>query len=233
MISFRPQDFELLFWEFSERVPLGIFSFGGSLLEEIISPIPSYLVMGIVGSLSFAQKLGPEQIFFLIFLGAFGKTLGSALYYFIGDTLEDLFRGTLARLFRISPERIENFGNRFTGAHWKDGGVIFLARLFPLTPVTPFSIACGVLKINFKVYFIAGFLGNFFKDVLYVALGYYGVASMTRLWQEIHWYKVELEWILGLIAIGVFVTFFFQSDIWKAQKQKFKAWKKSLNTHNT
>lgn len=228
MMPITPQEFEVLFRELSLSIPLEVFSFGGSLLEEIISPIPSYLVMGIVGSVAFAQKLGFIHILWLTLLGAMGKSLGAALYYFIGDALEDAFRGPLSRLFKVPPEKIENFGARFTGAHWKDGGIIFLLRLFPLTPVTPFSLACGVLKINFKVYFIATFLGNFFKDILYVGLGYYGVASMSRLWREIHWYKVELEWILSLVAAGVILTFFFQSDIWKVQKQKFKNWKKGL-----
>ena len=228
MLTFSPQEFEALFREFSLQVPLEIFSFGGSLLEEIISPIPSYLVMGIVGSLAFGKSLGFWYIVFLTLLGALGKTLGSGLYYFIGDTLEDKFRGTLSKLFKTSPEKIENFGKRFTGAHWKDGGFIFLARLFPLTPVTPFSLACGVLKINFKVYFIASFLGNFFKDVMYVALGYYGVASMSRLWKDIHWYKVELEWILLFIAVGVVLTLFFQSELWKGLKRKWKKWKQKF-----
>lgn len=226
MTFFQPQEFEILFRELSSQIPLEVFAFGGSLLEEIVSPIPSYLIMGIVGSVAFAQKLGLWNILLLTVLGALGKSLGAALYYFIGDVLEDTFRGTIAKLFKISPEKIENFGARFTGAHWKDGGIIFLLRLFPLTPVTPFSIACGVLKINFSVYFTATFLGNFFKDVFYVGLGYYGVASMTRLWQEIHWYKVEFEWVLFFIALGVLATFFFQSDLWKAQKKKMKAFKK-------
>lgn len=230
MIPFTPQEFESLFRELSTSIPLEVFSFGGSLLEEIISPIPSYLVMGIVGSLAFAQKLGFFNILLLTFLGAFGKSIGAALYYFIGDTLEDLFRGPLSRLFRVSPEKIENFGARFTGAHWKDGGMIFLLRVFPLTPITPFSIACGVLKINFKVYYLATLLGYLVKDMLYVALGYYGVASVTRLWRDIHWYKVELEWVLSLIALGVLITFFFQSDIWKTGKQKFQKWKKKMNS---
>lgn len=227
MMPFNVNDFEVAFRELSLRVPLETFTFAGSLLEEIVSPIPGYLVMGIVGSLAFAQKVSPFEIIFLTLLGAIGKTLGASLYYFIGDTLEDLFRGTIARFFRTAPETIENFGKRFTGAHWKDGGIIFLLRVIPLTPTTPFSIACGVLKINFKVYAIATFLGNFCKDLLYILLGYYGVANISRLWKDIHWYKVEVEWILSLVALGAFITFYFQSDIWKAHKQKFLNWKES------
>lgn len=228
MILLQPHEFEALFRELSSQIPLEVFAFGGSLLEEIVSPIPSYLIMGIVGSLAFAQQLTVWHILGLTFLGALGKSLGAALYYFIGDVLEDTFRVTISRLFKVTPEAIENFGARFTGAHWKDGGVIFLLRLFPFTPVTAFSIACGMLKINFSVYFIATFLGNFFKDVFYVLLGYYGVASISRLWQDIHWYKVEFEWILSLIILGVVATFFFQSDIWRAQKKKITDFKESF-----
>lgn len=226
MLTYKAQDFEEVFYAFSAQVPLEIFSFGGSLLEELVSPIPTYLVMGIVGSLAFAQDLGPLHLIFLMFIGAFGKSLGAAFYYFVGDTLEDLFRGTIAKFFRISPGTIENFGKKFSGQHWKDGGLIFLLRVFPLTPTTPFSLACGVLKIDFRVYFLATLFGNFCKDIVYVLLGYYGVASLNLLWKDIQWYKVEFEWILGFILLGVLITFFFQSDFWKAQKNKFSHWQK-------
>lgn len=228
MIPFSARDFEIAFQELNAQIPLEIFSFGGSLLEEIISPIPGYLVMGIVGSVAFARELGPGNILLLTLLGAFGKTLGAALYYFIGDSLENIFRGTIAKFFRVPPEKIENFGKRFTGAHWKDGGSIFLLRVFPFTPTTPLSLACGILRINFKVYFIATLLGNFCKDILYISLGYYGIANVSRLWKDIHWYRVEFEWILTFIALGVFLTFFFQSDIWKAQKKKIINWRKKF-----
>lgn len=229
MIPLTIHEFEIAFHNLSQELPLELFAFGGSLLEEVISPIPGYLVMGIIGSLAFAQKLGPWNIAFLILLGAFGKTLGAALYYFIGDTLEDVFRGTLSRFFRVSPGAIENFGKRFTGAHWKDGGLIFLLRLFPLTPATPFSLVCGVLKIQFGVYFLGTFLGNFCKDIIYVLLGYYGVANIHRLAKDIQWYKVELEFILTFVALGAFLILFFQSDIWKNQKRKISLWRQTIN----
>ncbi len=222
---FDLQQVEFLLKNFATSMPLGAFSFFGSLLEEVISPIPSYLIMGIVGTLAFAQKVSFAGLLGLVAIGTFGKTLGASFYYFLGDKLEDLLRYSLGRFFSVEPEKIENFGKRFTGQHWKDGGVIFILRLLPVTPTTPVSLACGVFKIRFSVYFIATYLGNFFKDLFYILLGYYGVASVNKLWKEIHWYKVEIEWILTIMAIGVFFTFFFQSTIWQEWKEKYRSFK--------
>jgi membrane protein DedA with SNARE-associated domain len=224
-MPFSVQDFEVFFRDISQQVPLEVFSFLGSLLEELVSPIPSYLVMGIVGSLSFARDLTPLHIISLIALGAFGKSLGALVYYYLGDKLEDRFRVFISRFLGVSAEKLESFGKRFTGAHWKDGGFIFLLRLFPLTPTTAFSVACGVVKIDVRVYMLATYAGYFLKDILYVLLGYYGSASIEKLWAEINWYKGEFEWILGFIALGVCLTLFFQSSIWKQKKQQFLVWR--------
>jgi membrane protein DedA with SNARE-associated domain len=220
----RPEHIENVFRTAATSTSLEVFAFFGSLAEEIISPIPSYVVMGIVGTMALAKQASIGELLLLAFVGAAGKTLGGVFYYVIGDVAEDLLRGSLARLFRITPESIENFGKRFSGKHWKDFGLIFLLRFFPFTPTTPLSLACGAVKIRFWVYVSAGLLGNFAKDIGYVLIGYYGVASLTRLWREIHWYKVELEWVLGLIAFGVVLTYFFQSDIWREIKKKI--WRK-------
>jgi membrane protein DedA with SNARE-associated domain len=220
---FEVQHFETLFRGVATSMPLEAFSFFGSLLEEVISPIPSYLIMGIVGTLAFAQKVSFMGLLGLVVIGTLGKTLGASFYYVLGDKLEDVLRYSLGRFFNVEPERIENFGKRFTGKHWKDGGVIFFLRLLPVTPTTPVSLACGAFKIRFDVYFIATYLGNFCKDLVYLLLGYYGVASVSKLWKEIHWYKVELEWILTLMAFGAFFTFFFQSAIWREWRQKIRS----------
>jgi membrane protein DedA with SNARE-associated domain len=224
---FDIKEIEMLLRAFATSMPLGAFSFFGSLLEEVVSPIPSYLIMGIVGTLAFAQKISFAGLLLLVVIGSLGKTIGAAFYYFIGDKLEDLLRNSLGRFFSVRPETIENFGKRFTGKHWKDGGVIFLLRLFPITPTTPVSIACGIFKIRFDVYFLATYLGYFFKDLVYILLGYYGVASVGKLWKEVHWYKVEIEWILALMAFGAFLTFFFQSAIWKDWRAAYRDYKNS------
>jgi membrane protein DedA with SNARE-associated domain len=225
---FEVQNFEILFRNVATSMPLESFAFFGSLLEEVVSPIPSYLIMGIVGTLAFAQKVSFAGLLLLVAIGTLGKTLGASFYYVLGDKLEDVLRYSLSRFFNVEPERIENFGKRFTGKHWKDGGVIFLLRLVPITPTTPVSLACGAFKIRFDVYFIATYLGNFCKDLVYLLLGYYGVASISKLWREIHWYKVELEWILTLLALGAGLTFFFQSTIWREWKSQWQRRKKIL-----
>ena len=58
-------------------IPLVPFSFIASLVEEIVSPIPSPLVMGTVGSILSLRDFVPWYLFVFVILAATtGKVLG-------------------------------------------------------------------------------------------------------------------------------------------------------------
>lgn len=196
--------FEIWLQGLSQTLPLAQFVFFGSLLEEIISPIPAYLVLALAGSVAFTRGYGWLDLGVLVVLAALGKTLGASVYYVVGDALEDLFARIFGKYFKTDVHAIEKFGQKFSGNHWKDGGMLFLLRAFPLTPTTPLSLACGVVKISFPVYFTATFFGGVVKDIFYISAGYFGIVKLPEFWKTINIHKGEWEVFL-LVAFLVFV----------------------------
>ncbi len=178
------------------HMPLEAFVFVGSFLEEVISPIPSALIMGTAGSLALVHNEALWYLLVLAAVGNLGKTLGAWFYYFLGDKLEDLLMNKIARWFGIKHQDIENISKRFVGHHWKDGGVLFILRLLPPFPTTPVSITAGIIKMDLRVFLLATYLGNFFKDLLYLYIGYAGLAKLHTLWRNI-------EHLKGIVSLAV------------------------------
>lgn len=190
------------------HLPLEAFVFLGSFLEEVVSPIPSALIMGVAGSVALMRE---EPLWFLLLLAAIGnvgKTLGAWFYYFLGDKLEDLFIPKAKKWFGISHQDLENIGKRFVGHHWKDGGVLFLLRLLPPFPTTPVSITAGIIKMDLRVFLLATYAGNFFKDLLYLYIGYAGIAKLHTLWRHIDDVKLVVDVaVLLIIALFLFILY--------------------------
>jgi len=182
------------------HLPLEGFVFIGSFLEEVISPIPSALIMGVAGSVALMRDEALWYLLLLAMVGNIGKTLGAWIYYFLGDKLEDLFIPKATKWFGIKHEDLENIGKRFVGHHWKDGGVLFLLRIFPPFPTTPVSIAAGIIKMDLRVFLLATYAGNFFKDLLYLYIGYAGIAKLHTLWRRIDDVKVIVD-VAVIIAV--------------------------------
>ncbi len=182
------------------HTPLELFVFVGSFLEEVISPIPSALIMGTAGSLALLQGDPLWYLLLLAAIGNAGKTLGAWLYYLIGDRLEDVFIVKATKWFGIRHEDLESIGKRFVGHHWKDGGVLFLLRLLPPFPTTPVSVVAGIIKMDLRVFLIATYAGNFFKDLLYLYIGYAGIARLHTLWRHVESMKIAVD-------IAIVITF--------------------------
>lgn len=193
---------------YAHVLPLELFVILGSFLEEVISPIPSALIMGTAGTLSLVRHEPLWYLFWLAFIGNFGKIAGAYVYYFIGDKLEDVLVKRFSKYFGIQHEEIENIGKRFVGHHWKDGGVLLLLRLVPFFPTTPVSITAGVIKMDLFVFLVATYLGNFFKDLVYLYVGYAGIARLHDLWRTMSTVKFEIDVALVILFVTL-MTFLY------------------------
>lgn len=196
---------------FLSVMPLPWFVFFGSALEEFVSFVPASLVVGLAGTAALLEGRSLFYLLYLAILGNIGRLFATYFYYWVGDKLEDLLLPRLRRSFGIRHEQVENIGKRFTGRHFQDGGALFLMRLTPFFPVTLTSIACGMIKMDLRVYLAASFAGNFLKDLLYLVLGYVGIASLGYLWQDLQPYKSYVD-ILTAVALVVFLAslYFFR-----------------------
>ncbi len=193
--------FESWLQHLSEVVSLPWFVLIGSFAEEVISPIPSLLVMGTAGTIAFARGLSVWNLLLLSFIGNIGKTLGAFIYYRIGDTLEDVVVPRFGRYFGVTHGQIEAIGKQFTGT-WKDATLLFFLRLIPFFPTTSVSIACGILKMRLPEYLSITFGANFIKDFMYLLVGYAGLAAIGQLWRDIDDIKFffHVATVIGIVA---------------------------------
>lgn len=211
-------------------VPLEWFVFIGSFAEEVISPIPSALIMGTAGSLALTQGKTLWYLLWLAVIGNLGKTLGAWFYYFLGDKLEDFLIRPINRLLGIRHEEIENIGKRFIGHHWKDGGVLFFLRLIPFFPSTPVSLACGIIKMDIRVYLAVTYAGNFFKDLFYIYAGYAGLAAFHTLWRKLDHVKFGIDVLVGIVIVGFLFSLYIHRGRGKELIEKYFSFSKKNDT---
>lgn len=193
---------------YATQVSLPWFVFIGSFLEEVISPIPSTLIMGTAGSLALVDGRSLRYLVLLSLIGNVGKILGAWLYYFVGDRLENMLVKPITKYFGVKHEDIEKMGKRFTGHHWKDGGVLFLLRIVPFVPAMPVSLAAGIIKMDVRVFLVATYAGNFFKDLFYLFIGYLGLVKLHTLWRQIDSVKFGTDIAVGVV-LGGFLLFLY------------------------
>lgn len=190
---------------YATEVPLPWFVFIGSFFEEIVSFIPSPLIMGTAGSLALIDGRSLGYLLLLALIGNLGKTLGAWVYYAVGDKLEDILIKPIAKYFGVRHEDIENIGKRFTGHHWKDGGVLFLLRAIPFFPALPVSLTAGIIKMDVRVFLAATYAGNFFKDLFYLYAGYAGLAKLHLWWREMEPIRIGIDILIVLAIVAVLV----------------------------
>lgn len=137
--------------------------FTGSILEQIVTPIPSSLV--VLGS-SFIIMRGTvlsagslEIMFFNITLpAALGVTLGSLLYYGICYKIGTPFVERAGKYMGVSVEDLENVEKRVKESKYENL-FLFAARCIPVIPSIAISLFCGMIRYNLRKYVLITFSG--------------------------------------------------------------------------
>jgi len=137
--------------------------FTGSILEQIVTPIPSSLV--VLGS-SFIIMKGTvlsagslEMMFFNITLpAALGVTLGSLLYYGICYKIGTPFVERAGKYMGVSVEDLENVEKRVKESKYENL-FLFAARCIPVIPSIAVSLFCGMIRYNPRKYVLITFSG--------------------------------------------------------------------------
>jgi membrane protein DedA with SNARE-associated domain len=202
------QQIEIGVRELARIVPLEFFILIGAFIEEIIAPIPSMLVTTTAGFFAHAEGRTALFVVWLAVLGGLGKLAGSFTYYTLGDKLEDVVVGRFGRYLGLSHADVERIGRRFNGQHWRDGGLIFLLRVIPFVPTVLVSVACGVVRIQTRVFLIASYAGNFCKDLFYVFAGYYGIQVIRSYLMDIERVRFGMGFVFTGAAIGGLVLLY-------------------------
>ncbi len=166
---------DILNWIMDSIRAYGAWSvFAGVIIESVIVPIPSPLIiMGagfllISAELHFVQALAP--IFLQIVLpGAIASTLGAyigyAIGYYGGKPLVDRWE----RFLGFSWQDVESLERRFQSGQVKTS--IFFLRALPIFPLSVISAAAGLLRLPINQFSLWTFYGTIPRCLL---LGYLG-----------------------------------------------------------
>ena len=182
-------------------MPLEWFAFLGSIVEEVIAPIPSFVIMAVAGMAASAQQYPLSGIFLLALLGAIGKTLGAWILYILGDKAEDFVLGHWGKKLGLSHAAMEHVGDRL-GKGWKDDLLLFLLRAIPAVPSAPISVLCGVIKLRLRTFILMTLIGCFVRDLAFVCVGYFGTETLMANLRNLERIETILTVITALLLAG-------------------------------
>jgi membrane protein DedA with SNARE-associated domain len=148
--------------------------FIGVMVEQIIVPIPSPLIIMGAGAILILPGLSiPDaflQILWIIVLpGTIASTLGSYIGYTISFYGGKALVVRLQRILDVDWDQIERLEKRFQGK--KEAWSIFLSRAIPVFPISLVSILAGLIRIPIKPFTLYTFLGSLFRCFF---LGFFG-----------------------------------------------------------
>lgn len=188
-------------------LPLELFVFIGSFIEEILAPIPSVLITTLAGSLALAKGYGWLGLLWLALLASLGKSIGCAILYVIADKAEDFLLVRIGPKIGITHAEVERIGKFFTGGI-RDYLILIVIRALPLSPSLPISVFAGIIKIPFALYNIATVIGNLIRSLLFIAVGYTGLSAYQSLMHQANSLESLIQ--IGLAAfLGVFILYIY------------------------
>ena len=150
--------------------------FVGMILESSIIPIPSEAILVTAG----LAGIDPVTVGLA---GGLGSTIGAAVGYLIGKEGR-VFVDRYGKYILVTNERVSNAEGWFK--RWGNW-TILISRLLPLVPYKVFSIAAGLLRMNYKPFitltligsvprcFLLAWLGNMIIQAEYEVLAIVGI----------------------------------------------------------
>ena len=202
------EDFYIFLEKIAGVIPVELYALLGGLIEEIVAPIPSPIIMTTAGGIVKLQNGTWVNILIISLIAGIGKTIGSLLLYYLADKMEDFFVPRFGKFFGIDHQTIEHLGQRFKG-NWKDIGVLTILRAMPVIPGAPVAVACGAIKLNMKTYLISTYIGTFLRSLFFAYIGFVGAESYESLMESMD----NIESIMTILAI-----FLIFAGIWYIKK---------------
>lgn len=200
----------------AEVIPLELFTFFGSFVEEVVAPIPSPIVMTMTGSIAAAQQTTIPYLLVLSVIGAVGKTLGAVLVYVIADRAEDFLFTRFGKILKISHTEIEQFGAKFSGSV-RDYLLLFFLRALPVMSTALVSVASGIIALPLRVYIVGTFFGTIVRDFFYLYVGFTGIAALHAMVEGFD----SIESLIQILA-GVCILLGFGWIYWRRRIQNVK-----------
>ena len=155
---------------FATQTPIVLFILVGSILEELVPPVPSPFVMTTAGALAKAQNYEWLPLLLLVLFASAIKTVASWVWYVLADKTEDVVVGNYGKKFGISHKRLEDIGKRLSKGVGDELAVLIL-RAIPIIPTSLVSIMAGFIKLEMKSFIWTTFLGMVIRNTIFILVG--------------------------------------------------------------
>lgn len=198
--------------QLAEHVPVELFAFLGSFIEEIIAPIPSPVVMTLSGSMVAANGLPFLYLFVVAAIAAVGKTIGAIILFVIADKTEDVIMSRAGKYIGITHKQVEQIGARFKGTP-RDYVTLLIIRSTPIIPSAPISLICGLIGLPKKLFIISTFFGTIVRDFVYLYIGFTGIGAAAEIADGIEGASSIVTIVLGLIGVAIFAFIVYKKRI--------------------
>ena len=186
--------------------------FIGVMIEQLIVPIPSPLIVMGAGAILILPELSiPNaflQILWVIVLpGSIASTLGSYIGYMISFYGGKALVVRLQRFLDVDWDQIERLEKRFQGK--KEALSIFLSRAIPVFPISLVSIFAGLLRVPIRPFTIFTFLGSIFRTLFLGFFGWWVGATYEKAASRLDSVETIMS-IIMLIGMGIAFAYLYQ-----------------------
>ncbi len=180
--------------------------FIGVMIEQIIVPVPSPLIIMGAGAILISPGLSIPQAFLRILwiivlpgsvASTFGSYIGYTISYYGGKALVLRFQ----RFLGVNWEEIGNLEKRFQGT--KEAIAIFFSRAIPVFPISLVSIFAGLLRVPLKPFTVYTFLGSIFRCFSLAFVGWWIGATYEKVATNLNSVEtiVSILMLIGMIGV--------------------------------
>jgi membrane protein DedA with SNARE-associated domain len=166
------------------------------MLESMIVPVPSELVMPFAG---FLVAQGNFNFIFVIVASTLGSITGSLIFYYIGKTGGHTLVEKYGKYVLVDTDDIKKTEEWF---HKRGELTVFLARLIPVVRHL-ISFIAGIGKMNVKKFTLYTILGATLWNGILTYLGF----ILGQHWNEVSQYIEELD--VGIVVLLVIGCLYF------------------------
>jgi len=189
---------------------LGVFFL--SLIEEIVAPVPSSLVLMAAGFFLIPQGTSAGETLVPAFLeviipATVGLTIGALFIYSVAYLGGKPLVLRWGKLLGVTWEKLERAEARFA-AGAMDEIIIFGLRAVPVTPNFLISAICGLVRYPVREFIVLTLLGSFTRATLMGFAGWSLGAAYVRYAEQLSAFTnlIGALIIIFLITAGVFLV---------------------------
>lgn len=165
--------------DYLAKLPVEWFVMIGAFVQELISPLPSFVVFVPAGASLAAHGQSWGYLVLIAFVAAIGRVAAALLLYWLSESLRAHLYTKRRRWMGISRHDIKRLEKHFTarGSWW----AIFTLWAVPVVPGLVISLAGGFMRVPLAIFISATYVGAVINALMYLIIGYVGLEVIAPL----------------------------------------------------